>query len=895
MRSGSLRRMLRQAAAGLLAGTVLCAGLAGGIPALGVDGQTRILTLEDFLLSDSAAREGCTMTQEGEAIVLSKRAGNDNHATTDIWADSFTLEAETEMLDGVAAGTPLLTFGVANREEPTAGTWYGVCPNRAGYPHTGEARIFKVDGGLAIDDHAPLTEAQKTSAVGTLKVTVNSQKIIRFYMDGQLMLQRRDESYAGGYVGILANDGRVAFRNIKLTLGEPEEEEGDFRTNLTGLTYGGGSWIETASGLLASGSGDCFAMAEDTPSDFIFQTRVHVTGDAASLVFRSNATGSNAYVANVDRGQKNARIFKFTDNGAVTIGTYMLPDPTVTDYTLRVEVIGAKMQYFVNGILAVSCEDDQFKEGRLGLLICNSTTTFQDAMYTPIDDRTPRLSTLSLEGTELTPAFDPDVTYYTATLPSSAEQVTLRAGGEGTVTAAVWHAGRITLEATQLTGELQIPLAEGKNTLVLTTEKDRTEGLSTVVEIKREQDPATYYTEPYRPQYHITPESAWLNDPNGMVYYRGKYHFFYQYYPDSKFPGDIKYWAHAVSDDLVHWEHLPVALVPDQYGSIWSGSAVVDFNNSTGLFDDTEDQTGLVAYYTSFQFGTGKQRQCMAYSKDEGLTWIKYNDGAPILDESDDPLKDGAFRDPKVFWHEESGRWMMICAGGPVRFYSSENLIDWKQEGMQPEFGTECADFYKLPVEGEDTEKWVLSAGGVWYSIGDFKEVDGVWKFIPDSDERPGYNFGPDVYAGQTFSDVPGRRIMMEWMVNIGYPFQTGNITDPWNGAVTLPYEIKLKRADGKIILTQEPVEELSSLRTEKHSFTGLELSDDTPNPLKDLQLDKCEIEAVIDMGTASEIAFQLRMGNGQATAVRYNALSGLLTMDRTAAGANPTDGFPGA
>ena len=402
------------------------------------------------------------------------------------------------------------------------------------------------------------------------------------------------------------------------------------------------------------------------------------------------------------------------------------------------------------------------------------------------------------------------------------------------------------------------------------------------------------YMEPYRPQYHITPESGWLNDPNGLVYYRGKYHFFYQYFPESKFPADVKYWGHAVSEDLVHWKHLPVALAPDSYGSIWSGSAVVDFQNSTGLFHDTDDQTGLVAYYTSFQLGTGRQRQCMAYSKDEGLTWKKYKDGAPLLDAHDDPLHDGAFRDPKVFWHEESGRWMMICAGGPVRFYSSENLIDWKQEGMQPSFTTECADFYKLSVEGEATEKWVLSGAGVWYAIGDFRKVDDVWRFVPDSDERPLFNFGPDVYAGQTFSDIPGRRIMMEWMVNIGYPFQTGDITHPWNGAITLPYEIKLIRKDGRLILTQEPVKEMRSLRIPKYSLEDVELRDDTPNPLKDLRLCTGEIQAIIHMGTASELVFELRMGHGQATVVRYNALSGLLTMDRSSSGACPTDSFPG-
>lgn len=412
--------------------------------------------------------------------------------------------------------------------------------------------------------------------------------------------------------------------------------------------------------------------------------------------------------------------------------------------------------------------------------------------------------------------------------------------------------------------------------------------------MQRESNPQANYTEAYRPQYHITPESGWLNDPNGMVYYHGRYHFFYQYYPDSKFPADIKYWGHVSSEDLAHWEQHPVALAPDAYGSIWSGSAVVDWNNTSGLFDDTADKTGLVAYYTSFELGTGRQRQCMAYSTDDGITWQKYKGGAPVIDTDDDPLSDGAFRDPKVFWHEESGQWMMIVAGGPVRFYSSSNLIDWKPQGMQPAITTECPDFYRLPVDGDESrQKWVLSGAGVWYMIGDFKEVDGLWTFVPDSDQRYNFNFGPDVYAGQTFSDVPGRRILMEWMVHIGYPFETGSITDPWNGAITLPYEIRLETREEEIKLVQEPVEELADLRSKEHSWENLLLTEDTPNPLADLQLDKCEILARIDMSGAEEAAFDLRLGNNQVTTVSYNRLTGMLSVDRRASGANPKPDFP--
>jgi len=395
-----------------------------------------------------------------------------------------------------------------------------------------------------------------------------------------------------------------------------------------------------------------------------------------------------------------------------------------------------------------------------------------------------------------------------------------------------------------------------------------------------------FYSENYRPQYHVTPKEGWLNDPNGMVYYEGEYHLFYQFFPDSKFPADIKYWAHAVSTDLANWKDCPVAIAPDENGSIWSGSAVVDFNNSSGFFDDVPGKTGLVAFYTATTNGCMCQQQALAYSKDKGITWIKYNEGLPIITMADDPLQNHDFRDPKVFWHDESGKWMMIAAGGPVRFFSSDDLKNWTPEAMQNEIHTECPDFFKLPVDGkEGFEKWVLSCCGVNYMIGDFKKIDGLWRFVPDSDERIPFNFGPDVYAAQTFSDVPGRRIKVDWMTNINYPFENGHITDPWNGALTLPYEMQLKTVDGKIILVQFPVKELDLLHGKEYSFVNIEVDENTENPLENLSLEKYEIKAVIDMGTAKEAGFKLRTGKDQFTVVKLDAVSNKIIIDRAKSG----------
>ncbi|MGI5195798.1 GH32 C-terminal domain-containing protein [Streptomyces sp. CA-288835] len=238
------------------------------------------------------------------------------------------------------------------------------------------------------------------------------------------------------------------------------------------------------------------------------------------------------------------------------------------------------------------------------------------------------------------------------------------------------------------------------------------------------------YSETYRPQFHFTPKKNWMNDPNGLVYYKGEYHLFYQYNPNGNSWGDMS-WGHAVSKDLVHWEELPLALSHDDEEMVFSGSAVVDWNNTTGF--GTKKNPPMVAIYTSAYKEGGKQAQSLAYSTDRGRTWTKYQ-GNPVID-----IGSNNFRDPKVQWHAPTKSWLMtvsLSAEHKVRFYSSKNLKDWE---LQSEFGPagatggvwECPDLFPLAVDGDpDNIKWVLvvniNPGGIaggsaaQYFIGDF-------------------------------------------------------------------------------------------------------------------------------------------------------------------------------
>ena len=256
---------------------------------------------------------------------------------------------------------------------------------------------------------------------------------------------------------------------------------------------------------------------------------------------------------------------------------------------------------------------------------------------------------------------------------------------------------------------------------------------------------SNYYTEPHRPQFHFSPEKMWMNDPNGMVYFEGEYHLFYQYYPDSTVWGPM-HWGHAFSKDLVHWEHLPIGLYPDSLGYIFSGSAVVDWDNTSGF--GTNGQPPLIAIFTYHNIEgerAGKndfQTQAIAYSTDKGRTWIKF-EGNPVV--PNPGIRD--FRDPKVIWHAHTKQWIMVFAAWDhVKIYGSSDLKTWTHlSDFGKNWGShggvwECPDLFPMKVEGNQEEKWVLlvsinpgapnGGSGTQYFIGHF---DGT-KFSIDGD-----------------------------------------------------------------------------------------------------------------------------------------------------------------
>jgi fructan beta-fructosidase len=394
-----------------------------------------------------------------------------------------------------------------------------------------------------------------------------------------------------------------------------------------------------------------------------------------------------------------------------------------------------------------------------------------------------------------------------------------------------------------------------------------------------------YYDELYRPQFHFSPEKNWHNDPNGLVYYDGEYHMFYQYNPKGLEWGYM-HWGHAVSTDLVHWEHLPIAIYPDENSedkvrcTAFSGSAIVDERNLLGKQEG--DHKTLVVFYTSQHCG-----QRIAYSTDRGRTWGKY-EGNPVIpyDETDDA------RDPKVIWHEPSKKYVMVLYRKTseddktrgVSFYSSDNLTDWEYKSHV--FGFyECPDLVPLQVTNRPEEiKWVLFDGDGSYLIGSF---DGE-KFSPETAKMKS-DFGKNYYATQTWSHIPeedGRVIQIAWMRGGSFPDM------PFNGQMTFPSELELTRFNFGYKVTRKPVSEIERIHDKHYSWKNEKLIPGiNQNLVRKVKGDCLHITGEVDLNTCSTFGFYIRHSKKETgTELLYDVKRGTLSLLGTSAPLMPVD-----
>ena len=381
------------------------------------------------------------------------------------------------------------------------------------------------------------------------------------------------------------------------------------------------------------------------------------------------------------------------------------------------------------------------------------------------------------------------------------------------------------------------------------------------------------YQEKYRPQFHFSPAKNWMNDPNGLVYFNGEYHLFYQSNPFGNQWGHMS-WSHSVSKDLLHWQQLPVALKEENGIMMFSGSAVVDEKNTVGF-----GKNAMIAIYTGHT--DTLQTQNIAYSNDAGRTFTKYANN-PMLN-----LHKKDFRDPNVFWYDKNDCWIM-CVSHPnehqIEFYQSKNLKDWKSLSRFGPVGDtsgvwECPDLMQVSVEGTQQKKWVLFTSQnstMQYFVGEF---DGK-NFINENPASKIFkqDYGTDYYAAVAYHNTPDKNpISIGWLNNWNYANDIP--TTPWKSVMSLPRKLSLKKINGEWILIQTVLQNVKSLRSSAKSFSNKIVSKQIPISFKG---NVFEAEIFFQPSARGESGIKLAVGNGHYLKISYDAVSQQMIIDRS-------------
>ena len=861
------------------------------------------MTLSDFIGGDKDVQEN---------RILLKNTGGDNFAVSNEineLVNDFHYSADVELTAG-GENSAALVFGIGDKDKPST-TWKGA--NVVREQDGNIMRVFKVPAGEDYAEQIQLTDYDITKKIhldldvkadGTFIYKVQSEGGSLYQMEGKI------DAWVGGYIGILTFKTEAAYSNIKFT-DRTIRTVDNFKTNIENLRGLQGIWTKGEDGLTSSGTGDNFAISDTKSQDFTYQVHTvnkHGKG-AGALLFRvenPNDPKAGCYAFNADYTNNIFKLFEFPTGGSLAeIPLSEVAPNEDGSYDLKVTVVGSDIYAYVNGKGVAHVQDDRHRDGYLGLLTWDGSVVYQNLYYQNETERPnisePELTTLALsDGVSITPAIDPRTTIYGMDIAAGIDEVTLKPSGNGKV--------YITIKDRNL--RVTRPREEVKDAYTLRADDFETNFANVMISVERDGFTKTYQfavnkwfsneelaAQENRAQFHVTPQINFMNDPNGMVYDStdGYWHLFYQYSPNNNFYKQS--WAHVRSKDLVNWEQQPLGIQIDDLGLIFSGSAVEDKDNTSGFFtDNQEGDSKLVAIFTYHNEKNGKQSQAIAYSKDHGTTWIKY-EGNPVLPNEGNTLSGNDFRDPKVFKIDGDTKWYMITAGGAAQLFASEDLKTWtRTQNLTYKNGdqiySECPGLIPAKVNGAGEQKWIYNGSAGFYVIGHMERDGDVFKWVADTDrinvdsnEDPWRGFGK--YATMTFfEDGTGknRQIGISWLQD--FTEFDGKI---YKGSQSLPQEYGLiTDRDGKYVVTSNVVEEVNKLRDQEHILyqtANKKVSANDDNILRGVSGIYYDVEGTFTLGSSKEFGFKLRQGGGKELIYKYDVVNKKMVLDARNAG----------
>lgn len=777
-------------------------------------------------------------------------------------------------------------------------------------------QLYRLENGTFIQlvSHQVLVQQGSTEQPYHISLEVGSNKEIVFRFGEDIIpldlgSHPFNELYTGGYVGIMTCVTEAEFSSVRIEDRGHFDPAMNFQSNLTGWECSEPSeWGNTQAGYTGTSSDVTWAVAAPEIGEgeaFEYSARVTLAEGAAGIVFG---------IADALAPAEKSVAFTVSGTGIRIVDPsgiiYERPlaeeEKNRSSYDLRVTLSEGDFIFYFDESEVFSSSFSSYKGGRLGLYVEGGSAGFN--MVYAYKKIKPHLTSLEVFGAELDKPYSPDARSYYADVDYTVTDVRVRMSFDSEN-----YAVKIFGKTIDSGEERKCLLANsGYNVIPVTIiDLDTEEQTQFFLNINCWPDMSKAYGEELRPQFHYTSVfSSYMNDPNGLVYnaYTGEYHLFHQSHAaivhgyDNVENATVS-WAHAVSRDLINWEERPLAITPDELGLNFSGSCVIDFRNDSGLFDESVPPGSRMMIFYASAYGEdqsqGRLKISMAYSKDNGNTWIKYKHNPVVPNPGD--VYGGGFRDPKVFWYEDDsydagGIWVMLGVGN-AHFFVSENLLDWEYSaplrnihGEVIDF--ECPDVFQLAVDDDpNNKKWVITGGGVFYMIGHFERTgsgNGLM-FIPETDVikpvTPTFTLAPGLvvtehYATQSFNHMPdGRVVSMSWLIDLTGLWEGKT----WQGAQGIPLENKLRTIDGEIKLVKYPIAELNRLRGEPlFEIQNTAVDERTENLLDGVHATVADITANIVLNGAKKAGFIVRKGNGLEMSVYYDLTRQVLVVDKT-------------